>query len=297
MDKIKGYVENKHKNIYERNMVKLLNENGNWQQAICYYRIRINIQELEYCEEVPDGDWSKRYLRDYMYDEKDEKERNMNNFDTIQLLKNELINMLKQMESKQDELIDSIPLPNVKNDDNKSEYDYECFSMSGSDIAVMNGYKMIKKFRSKVHSVFGKYIVDSNNNNVYKWTFKVEKGGDGLMVIGIILKQSETDMIGLVNKPFYVYDTFDNYGYNVFNGYKISQNVLEKYSIKSKSDDIIDMELDMKNQTLVYYVNGKCQSVAFNDIKKGNDISYQMAISVQQNQDSLSLQQFKIIKQ
>ncbi len=100
-----------------------------------------------------------------------------------------------------------------------------------------------------------------------------------------------------MNKPFYKCNIFDNYGYNVFNGYKISQNRFEKYCIQSKTNDIIDMELNMKNETLIYYINGESQNIAFENIKKGKDISYQMAVSVQKHQDSLSLQKFEIIKQ
>ena len=53
-----------------------------------------------------------------------------------------------------------------------------------------------------------------------------------------------------LNEPYYQYDEFENYSYNIFNGYSMTQNIFQQYASSSKTGDIVDMELDMDKCTL-----------------------------------------------
>ena len=199
-------------------------------------------------------------------------------------------------------MIDSLPLPpeELEQELELSEEDeielktneWEYFRISGDNIAIINDCRTIKKFRKGIHTAYGKYIIKSNTDDIYKWRFKIEKAGNGILSIGIASK-----IMLYLNEPYYQYDEFENYSYNIFNGYSITQNIFQQYALSSKTGDIVDMELDMDECTLSYYINNEFQGCAFDEIIKDNHTKYQMAVSLQENYDEITLIDFQIIKQ
>lgn len=198
---------------------------------------------------------------------------------------------------KNDELIDSLPLPpEVLESPSMSDEEitsWEYFRISGDNIAIINDCRTIKKFRSGIHTAYGKYIVHSVSDDIYQWTLRIDRGGNaGELVIGIASK-----IMTFLNEPFYQYDEFENYSLNVCNGYIVTQNMFEQYSMKSQSNDVLLMELNMKLCTLSYYINGQFQGLAFDDIEKDEEVSYQLAVSLEGDQDGITLLDFKVISQ
>eukprot|EP01083_Nonionella_stella_P044544 119905_1 len=274
-DKIEG-------NLYDsdRSIVDVMDEEGKMVQAHVYYRKIQSRDELEFCDQIPDGDWLKRHW----CSGKDVDDRRDTN-----KMQQKLKGMIRKILNEQNKLIDSLPLPL----DDLSLCEWFC--ISGDDIAVMNEHKTAKKYRATtVHSVFGSTCIKANTDDIYRWKFKIVNGGNGLLVIGIVAMSAAIDRNDLVNEPFYKSDAFANYGYNVFNGYTMSQSVYTKYGAKAKTNDIVQMELNMKQKVLTFYVNDKSQGIAFQHIPKNDAIRYQMAVSLQQDQNAIALLDFTI---
>ena len=119
---------------------------------------------------------------------------------------------------------------------------------------------------------------------------------EGALVIGIASK-----IMFYLNEPFYQDDEFENYSYNICNGYRVTQNMFEQYAMRSNTGDIIEMELNMNECTLSFCVNGVFQGIAFDDIEKEDEqnleIAYRMALSLEQDKDEITLLDFRIISQ
>eukprot|EP00484_Ammonia_sp_Unknown_P004925 CAMPEP_0197068654 /NCGR_PEP_ID=MMETSP1384-20130603/188244_1 /TAXON_ID=29189 /ORGANISM="Ammonia sp." /LENGTH=89 /DNA_ID=CAMNT_0042506443 /DNA_START=1 /DNA_END=266 /DNA_ORIENTATION=- len=80
---------------------------------------------------------------------------------------------------------------------------WEYFRISGDNIAIMNDCRSIKKFRSGVHTAYGKYVVRSEAEYVYRWRFKINKGGDGWIRFGDDEDDNDRDgvlVIGIASK-------------------------------------------------------------------------------------------------
>jgi len=132
--------------------------------------------------------------------------------------------------------------------------------------------------------------VRSASDGIYQWTLRIDRGGTaGELVIGICNRTA-----GELNESFYQYDEIENYSLNVCNGYIVTSLMFEQYSMKSRDGDVIIMELNMKRCTLSYYINGQFQGIAFDDIEKDQRISYQLAVSLEQELDGVTLLDFKI---
>ena len=87
----------------------------------------------------------------------------------------------------------------------------------------------------------------------------------------------------------------ENYSLNVCNGYIVTQNMFEQYSMKSQSNDIVRMELNMRLCTLSYYINGQFQGIAYDEVEKNEGVCYQLAVSLEGDQDGITLLDFKVV--
>lgn len=132
---------------------------------------------------------------------------------------------------------------------------------------------------------YGKHIIvpSENLNSIYKWTFKFL--GTHFMTtpsIGII------SINGTLPLETYCFMTCQNCDYNYY-GYETAWSGLRDLKNKTKgirygdgdrvkNNDIIIMELNIKDKTLKYHKNGNDLGVAFKDI----DVSckYKLAISM-----------------
>eukprot|EP01084_Bolivina_argentea_P055583 101877_1 len=176
-DRMEGYINGTMDNLYRRDIVNVLNENGDMIKAIAYYKNITKIKDLniKLYDEIPFGDWLKR-----------DKSRDLSEYNpSAQML--EMLKKMMENAKENDELIDSLPLPPEDIEEKKSDTDisddenemdeklncYEYFRISGDNIAIMNNCKTVKKFRIGTHTAVGKYIIKSYKNKIYKWKFKI----------------------------------------------------------------------------------------------------------------------------
>jgi len=281
-DRIEGFIDGF--NLCQRSVVDVINEDGQRIPAIAYYQnVSVDDGDLQFYDQIPERDWLKR-----------DRSRDLSEYNpSAEMLAT--LQRIIESSNKNDELIDSLPLPpeELESDEMSDEEitSWEYFRISGDNIAIINDCRTIKKFRSGIHTAYGKYIVHSVSDDIYQWTLRIDRGGNGgELVIGIASK-----IMTCLNESFYQYDEFENYSLNVCNGYIVTQNMFEQYSMKSQSNDIVRMELNMRLCTLSYYINGQFQGIAYDEIEKNESVCYQLAVSLEGDQDGITLLDFKVV--
>jgi len=136
--------------------------------------------------------------------------------------------------------------------------------------------------------VFGqRWIASFDNISIYRWSFKINCGGSGVFVIGLA---SCFDKKSIQNA---FYDKPYNYGFNIFNGRKVSYGEFNEYGDRSGTNDVVTMEVNFKEGTIIYFINGISQGTAFENIMRNITINYKMAITLQQPDDGCTLIQFE----
>ena len=128
-----------------------------------------------------------------------------------------------------------------------------------------------------------------NNNSIYRWTFRINQGGSGVFVIGIA--GTTTNFYKYANRVFY--DMRYNYGFNIYNGRKVHNQKFITYGDACKSGDVVVMEVDMKDRSIIYFINDISQGTAFENIKRGRLVHYKLAITLQEPNDGCTMIDFK----
>ena len=178
----------------------------------------------------------------------------------------------------------------------------ECFEAAGNSIVISgNDHLDIKKQKLRdngiinninwrCQSVFGQKTINSfNNQSTCRWTIKINQGGSGVFVFGLAANFEQSD----VQSRFY--DKPNNYGFNIYNGRKVSNNKFDNYGDRCGSNDVITMEVNFREATIIYFVNNRSQGTAFEHIEKDKNIHYKLAITLQEPHDGCSLIGFEKI--
>merc|ERR1712228_51900 len=109
------------------------------------------------------------------------------------------------------------------------------------------------------------------------------------MVIGISSNHKGTDRAFHRNlKDF-------NYGYDVFNGQKVSKNKFADYGCKCSRMDKIEMILDLNRKQLSFIVNDMMQGVAYNDIEQSKNVKYKLSICLKAKGAAIALTNYQEI--
>ena len=169
----------------------------------------------------------------------------------------------------------------------------EYFSVHGRNMEL-NENKDIMGSHGGRNTVYGNIVITKKDRGKFIWTFKlIEPKENVIMTIGI-----DSSNKAFVNDRFYC----SGYGH-VFYGYQsysefdtgslmMRSSEVEKQSWKdtdqgyeygviySDTESQVKMELNMDDKTLKYYVNGKDQGIAFQNICFENDEKYSMCISL-----------------
>ena len=136
------------------------------------------------------------------------------------------------------------------------------------------------------NTTYGKIIIPSISKLKYKWYLKINKSDDGHIIIGISSNTKNK------KKRFYYDKTGNDYSYWAWKGEILDSKKVylwKKYGIKCRTNDTIDMELDMNKKQLIYYINGIYQGIAFKDIKYGNNINYRFVITLYYKDSTVSI--------
>lgn len=189
---------------------------------------------------------------------------------------------------------------------------HEFFDIAGLTIGISADYLTMKKFKvrlqnnlkrkagrktipytnryinAKCQSVYGSKLIVANNRNksIYSWSFRINHGGSGVFVIGVACGEP----LKFANKPFFLMPV--HYGFNIYNGRKVTNGVFTDYGDCCGTHDVVQMQLDLQERTIIYFVNGVSQGTAFENVETGKHIHYKLAITLQEPNDGCTLLQF-----
>eukprot|EP01084_Bolivina_argentea_P114844 204375_1 len=135
-------------------------------------------------------------------------------------------------------------------------------------------------------------IPSLNHRTRYHWKFKINKRTDS-MAIGIDETKSKWKNTNFLRNQSKEEAT---YSYGLYHdGKKAQWNVhgftysKHQKALKYKTNDIVDMILNLNDNTLSYSINGGKKYKVFSKILTGGNIEYYMAIYVYYKGDSISL--------
>ena len=137
--------------------------------------------------------------------------------------------------------------------------------------------------------------IESNKFNSVKWTIKTVRGSayESGIIVGVVSKEVDMNRSVQMNKdacPSYFAITYQN-GMDIRVN---TQKTKTKYGKTfGRTGSIFIVELDLKNQQLIYHVDGENCGVAADNIAKGDDIRYKLAVSIYWKDATLQIQDFE----
>ena len=75
----------------------------------------------------------------------------------------------------------------------------------------------------------------------------------------------------------------------------MSNNKFSEYGDRCGSNDVVAMEVNFSEQSIIYFINDRSQGTAFENIKKDKNVYYKLAITLQEPHDGCSLIKFQKI--
>lgn len=175
------------------------------------------------------------------------------------------------------------------------------FEIAGKGIKIEKDDSMITKQENAKENYsntsYGTKLIDSSQNVIAEWTLKIVKNrikGLGIC-IGIANnsnyqnKQSfHCGHKSVENNIYYIY-------HNERHAYQ-SGDISSKYGKDYGTNDIIKLELNLKESKIEFYVNGESQGILSKDIKRNDETKYRLQISMFFRNDSIEILDFKQTK-
>ena len=126
-------------------------------------------------------------------------------------------------------------------------------------------------------SAWGSVLMSSMDEKVYEYTIKLLPGSESRVAIGI-----DEDGYKRLNSWFVQQNESIHYAFECWNGCKDSKeehsaSYGEEVEVRSEGS-IIRMKYDVGKRTLSFIVDGKDYGVAFNNVQKGENIKYRLAV-------------------
>ena len=190
-------------------------------------------------------------------------------------------------------------------------YDYhgvmDYFSIAGKNVDISEDCLMATRKDDTLddydNTSYGTKWMNSTEKMVIKWTLRIlfnEVYGVGIF-IGI------TNNDSFANNAFYDDGKIEN---NIYYAYQNEQQLysshkddgiepgfyVKEYGDEYGKDDIIMMELNLKEATLQYYKNGEPQGIACKNIIKDENIKYKLMVSMFSERDSIQIINFQKTK-
>eukprot|EP01084_Bolivina_argentea_P204845 349878_1 len=169
----------------------------------------------------------------------------------------------------------------------------EYFEKVGGGLIVKGDRNEIiyKEKRGWYNVAFGANWIASNTSNIIKWTVKMinnHRNNDGV-IIGIVSNETNTNKqifcdTNAAPSYFFVSDAYI---------YQDGKKIKKYGSSYGAPGSVLMMELNLKKQTLTYYVDGKCFGVAAKNVKKSPNIKYKFAITLYWNDAELGIVNFE----
>eukprot|EP01084_Bolivina_argentea_P192112 329865_1 len=167
----------------------------------------------------------------------------------------------------------------------------EYFAFIGDGTKTSNDNKTITKQKGSfgLCSSFGNISIKSDRKNICQWNMKINHIGAYAFCIGISSEYSINS-----NITFCENKGSNNYSYNR-SGQKVSKYRYSKYGELWSNGDVIGIKLDLKERQVEFYRNRKSQGIAFKNIDVGTNIMYKLAILLQNNGQSATIDSFEYI--
>ena len=135
----------------------------------------------------------------------------------------------------------------------------------------------------KYASCYGNINIVADKLSVYTWKFKVLSCPDAALVIGI----DASNKVHIDGEFYANYGSkYTYYAFGIYTGWGgiVYQHHVPNFkcghiiSLYDVNNTVITMELNVKDKTLKYYINGTDQAIPFEDIRFEKDTVYNMAI-------------------
>ena len=175
-------------------------------------------------------------------------------------------------------------------------YIAEYFAKCGYTITINQARDTID--RNNGHNTgctaYGNVDINSSTKAIYKWKFEILSNPRWeIITFGIDSSNQK-----FINSIFYVRGTHNNsfYAYETRNGgggtITSDDNKRFWYGQLSKEGDIVTMELDTINRTIKFYHNTFDLGIMYDNIDLDNNKTYNMAICLFENEQSVKLTYF-----
>eukprot|EP01084_Bolivina_argentea_P193173 331454_1 len=155
-------------------------------------------------------------------------------------------------------------------------------------IGILSNRTTIIKYGNKHawnNTTYGHRIIHSNSNSINKWKIKINTlFNHESIVIGFTSNNNNS-----INYDFsQQYDV--NYAWTNKGKFLQSGNVMNRHSnCKFSQGDIIILTLDLRRLQIIYELNDSNKKHCVENIAKGNNIKYQLAVSMYHYGDSISI--------
>ena len=181
----------------------------------------------------------------------------------------------------------------------------EYFEIIGQDIEI--SYDKLTITSSDLswnNTTYGKNWIDSTSNTITKWTFKINKLVTGHIDEGIEIFIGITSSKSIYNDRdftdfprhcyMYAFSNFDQYAVcNGYTGGRYEYHDTNTYFTKFKTGDVLMFALDLKKKILFTKVNDDSAEIQYDQVKVGQNISYKLAVTMNDFENSISLLDFE----
>ena len=174
------------------------------------------------------------------------------------------------------------------------------FGIHSSRIQVTGDQnETITSKESKDSCAYGYHWIHSMSNKLITYKIKINHGFNAYQDSDIGISASDTFIDEDFASSTNIYYAFDADGdkWSVVDDVSFCQIYDEEFDDGYKAGDIVTMQLDLFNSTISFYVNDRFKGIAFDDIKKGENIRYKLAVMLAKSGDSCTIIEYsEVIK-
>ena len=170
----------------------------------------------------------------------------------------------------------------------------EIFGNVSKETKISKDGKCITKMsKSWSNTNYGINEIESSADNTYRWDFSLKrlKGHDHMLFIGITApKQMHTErhICGSDERNSSYFRWAFGRNWDPVN----EKLIIPKEKVKFYQGDKISMILDLSKSSLAFMINDKFKTIAYDDIKKADNIQYRMFVSIYFPDDCVEMLNF-----
>lgn len=151
------------------------------------------------------------------------------------------------------------------------------------------------------NSNYGKFVISSTESCIYKWYLKINYKPSSSHQYNIGISSAPYDTSSAFcwqdKKHYNFWPRFgggSNAGYDRYSSHKRDTPKFEKmeFAKQIEENDILCMELNLKERNISFYINDENQGVLFKNVDTGKDIEYKLSITLAGNDTSISITNF-----